>query len=63
MEREVHKIKPTLSMIGLVVTREKAIEIELLTHSQADNRRLKNITNEFCDNIEHAIGELKSLGY
>lgn len=62
MEKEVHKIKPTLSMIGLVATREKAIEIELLTHSQSDNLRLEHLTKEFCNRIENAVGELKSLG-
>lgn len=61
MEKEVHKIKPTLSMIGLVSTREKAIEIELLTQSQSDNLRLEHLTTEFCNNIENAVRELKSL--
>ncbi|HEY5692085.1 MAG TPA: ATP-binding protein [Cyclobacteriaceae bacterium] len=61
MEKEVHKIKPTLSMIGLMSTREKAIEIELLTQSQSDNLRLEQLTNEFCNNIEKAVGELKLL--
>ncbi len=63
MEKEVHKIKPTLSMIGLVGTREKAIEIELLTHAQSDNLRLATLTKEFCNNIENAIGQLKNLEF
>ena len=63
MEKEVHKIKSTLSMIGLTSTREKAIEIELLTHSQADNDRLEMLTNEFCSCIEQAMVDLKELGY
>lgn len=63
MEKEVHKIKPTLSMIGLVATREKAVEIEQLTHSQSDFKKLQQLTNEFCSTIDAAVMELKKSSF
>ncbi len=63
MEEQVHKIKPTLTMIGLLITREIAIEIESLTRSGKNSLALKKLAIEFCDNLESALSELKSMGY
>lgn len=63
MEEQVHKVKPTLSMIGMPVAREKAVEIEILTRSQQDLPSLKKLALEFCDSLESAVAELKVMGY
>jgi CheY-like chemotaxis protein len=63
MEEQVHKIKPTLTMIGMTAARERAIEIEALSRSQTDIPTLKNLTIEFCDSIKSALSEFKEMGY
>ncbi|MEQ8425309.1 MAG: ATP-binding protein, partial [Cyclobacteriaceae bacterium] len=59
MEEQVHKIKPTLTMIGMPKARESAIEIEALTRSQDDNNALVKLTLSFCANLESALKEFK----
>ena len=63
MEEQVHKIKPTLTMIGMPKARESAIEIEALTRSQEDNKALVKLTLSFCSNLESALQEFKKMGY
>lgn len=63
MEEQVHKIKPTLTMIGMPEVREKAIEIEMLTRSQTDFESLKRLTEEFCNSVEGALTQFKAMGY
>ncbi|MEZ4945765.1 MAG: ATP-binding protein [Cyclobacteriaceae bacterium] len=63
MEEQVHKIKPTLTMIGMPMARENAVEIEMLTRSQADIKTLKRLAKEFCDSLDSALAEFKTMGY
>ncbi len=63
MEEQVHKIKPTLTMIGMPLARESAVEIEMLTRSQNDLDTLEKLTEEFCDSLEGALLEFKKMGY
>jgi PAS domain S-box-containing protein len=63
MEEQVHKIKPTLTMIGMPKARENAVEIEMLTRSQADIKTLKRLAKEFCDSLDSALAEFKTMGY
>jgi len=63
MEEQVHKIKPTLTMIGMPLARESAVEIEILTRSQSDIDSLKRLAKEFCSSLESALEEFKVMGY
>ncbi|MEP2667487.1 MAG: ATP-binding protein [Cyclobacteriaceae bacterium] len=63
MEEQVHKIKPTLTMIGMPIARESAVEIEMLTRSQNDLDALKKLAREFCNALEGALSEFKEMGY
>lgn len=63
MEEQVHKIKATLTMIGMPVAREKAVEIEILTRSQSDIDTVEKLTKEFCASLESALAEFKGMGY
>ncbi|MEQ9415777.1 MAG: Hpt domain-containing protein, partial [Cyclobacteriaceae bacterium] len=63
MEEQVHKIKPTLTMIGMPLARENAVEIEILTRSQNDTEALRRLTKEFCSSLESALSEFKTMGY
>lgn len=63
MEEQVHKIKPTLTMIGMPLARESAVEIEILTRSQNDIETLKRLAKEFCNAVEGALAEFKEMGY
>ncbi|MFZ1807522.1 MAG: ATP-binding protein [Cyclobacteriaceae bacterium] len=63
MEEQVHKIKPTLTMIGMPLARESAVEIEILTRSQSDIETLKRLVRAFCNSLEAALTEFKTMGY
>lgn len=63
MEEQVHKIKPTLTMIGMPLARESAVEIEILTRSQSDIETLKKLVQKFCASLESALVQFKKLGY
>lgn len=63
MEEQVHKIKPTLTMIGMPLARESAVEIEILTRSQSDIETLKRLVQKFCASLESALDQFKKLGY
>lgn len=63
MEEQVHKIKPTLTMIGMPLAREKAVEIEILTRSKGNTETIKLLAEGFCGSLESALAEFKSMGY
>lgn len=63
MEEQVHKIKPTLTMIGMSAARERAVEIQTLSNSQDDIPTLKRLAKDFCQSIESALSEFKAMGY
>lgn len=63
MEEQIHKMKPTLTMIGMPLAREMAVEIEILIRSKSDMDGAKNLANEFCDSLESALTEFKAMGY
>lgn len=63
MEEQIHKIKPTLTMIGMPRAREKAVEIEILTRSKGDVDTIDKLAKEFCASVESAVAEFKEMGY
>ncbi|GAB1445110.1 hypothetical protein MASR2M41_07720 [Flammeovirgaceae bacterium] len=63
MEEQIHKIKPTLTMIGMPRAREKAVEIEILTRSKGDVDTIDKLAKEFCASVESALAEFKEMGY
>lgn len=61
LEKAIHKMKPTLIMIGMSDAKEMAVEIEGLVRSKQDPQGLKLLTTEFCKKLEQAIEELKVI--
>lgn len=61
LEKAIHKMKPTLIMIGMPDAKEMAVEIEGLVRSKQDPQALKLLTAEFCKKLEKAIEELKVM--
>ena len=59
LEKEVHKIKPTLVMIGLHHLRELAIQIEKEVTAGATPKTINILANSFCEQLELALDELK----
>lgn len=63
IEKTVHKIKPTLAMVGMIAAREIAVEIESLTKQELDEFKLTDLSNRFCHYLNTAYVELKGMGY
>ncbi len=63
IEKIVHKIKPTLAMVGMVAAREIAVEIEALTQQEPDEFKLMDLSDRFCQYLNTAYVELKGMGY
>jgi len=61
MEKVVHKIKPTLSMVGMNEARDLAIEIENQATKHKNEKSLVELSKKFCDQLSIAEAELKEL--
>lgn len=61
LARAVHKIKPSLAMMGLNKTRDIGAQIELSAKERTSLKKLPEITKEFCVQLESAVTQLKSL--
>ena len=60
ISQSIHKVKPSLTMLGLVKTKELGdyLEAELTTGDLTDY--LRQGVFKFCDEVSHAINELTS---
>ncbi len=63
LEKVVHKIKPTLTMVGMGTTRDIAVEIETIAISGGSNAKIDSLSETFCNRLNHALAELKQMGY
>jgi PAS domain S-box-containing protein len=58
LSRAVHKIKPSVTMIGMKASREKAIQVEELAKQNKDTQLLRSLVDELCTDLSNAILEL-----
>ncbi|MCB0488799.1 MAG: ATP-binding protein [Cyclobacteriaceae bacterium] len=65
LEKVVHKVKPTLTMVGMGTTRDIAVEIETIALSEGDrdNKKIESLSETFCGRLTAALAELKEMGY
>ncbi|MGE0590582.1 MAG: ATP-binding protein [Cyclobacteriaceae bacterium] len=65
LEKVVHKVKPTLTMVGMGTTRDMAVEIETIALSEeaGDKEKIKSLSEAFCDRLTAALAELKEMGF
>lgn len=56
----IHKIKPSLSLMGLNRARETAAKIEHDAREKIDLSLLGKATSELCEHLESAVAELRS---
>ncbi|HZY79974.1 MAG TPA: ATP-binding protein [Cyclobacteriaceae bacterium] len=61
LARAVHKIKPSLAMMGLNKTRDVGAMIEMSSKDRTDLQKLPEITQGFCVQLESALEQLKKL--
>jgi PAS domain S-box-containing protein len=61
LARTLHKIKPSLSMMGIPSLKNKAVELEELCRTKKEIKTLPDSITSFVNQMKHAISELKSL--
>ncbi|HMJ68436.1 MAG TPA: ATP-binding protein [Cyclobacteriaceae bacterium] len=61
LARAVHKIKPSLAMMGLNKTRDVASLIEMSAKERTDLQALPKMTTRLCAQLESALDELRKL--
>jgi PAS domain S-box-containing protein len=61
LARTLHKIKPSLSMMGIPSLKNKAVELEELCRTKKEIKTLPDTITSFVNQMKHAISELKSL--
>ncbi len=61
LARAVHKLKPSLTLIGMNTTREKAVELEYLAKHQEETDTIVSIAIEICKDLAEALQELREL--
>lgn len=57
----VHKIKPSLTMIGAETARDVAIQIENMAHESSTKNKVKAAAKEFCQLLDRTLQGLKML--
>ncbi len=58
LARAIHKLKPSLTLIGMNTTREKALELEEMVKQQIETDKLFSIAAEICQELDEALQEL-----
>ncbi len=61
LARAVHKVKPSLTMIGLQPSKEKALLLEDLAKQQKNLDRIPSLANDLCAELTHALRELRQM--
>lgn len=61
LRKIVHKIKPSLTMIGLKSTHEKAVRIEELTKGQINDLKISKLIERFCYDLLEAAEDIKTV--
>ena len=61
LARSIHKLKPSLTLIGLHAGKEKALQLEELAKQQKDIRNIPALALDFCEELTSALTELRQL--
>jgi len=61
MARAVHKIKPSLTLIGLHSSKEKALVLEDLAKQQKSLERIPSLAHSLCEELTYALQELRQM--
>ena len=61
LARAIHKVKPSLTLIGLQSCREKALVLEDLAKQQKDIDKIPSLANKLCEELGTALRELQQL--
>ncbi len=61
LSRSIHKIKPSLALMGLNGLKETAQDLEHKSKNKIEVKKLDSPTSEFCDSITSVLKELKSV--
>jgi len=61
LARTVHKIKPSLTLMGLGSAKEQALLLEDLAKQQREPSSIVSLANELCLQLDKALNELRSL--
>lgn len=61
LSRSVHKLKPSLTLIGMHKTKERAMELEDLANQRKDIDTIVSHSNEICQDLNQALNELLAL--
>ena len=59
--RAIHKIKPSLTLIGLHSSKEKALLLEDLAKQQKNIDRIPQLANDLCEELIDALRELRQM--
>jgi len=61
LARAIHKVKPSLTLIGLQSCREKALVLEDLAKQQKDIDKIPSLAGKLCEELGRALRELQQL--
>jgi len=61
LARAIHKIKPSLTLIGLHSSKEKALMLEDLAKQQKNIDRIPSLADNLCEELTHALRELSQM--
>jgi HPt (histidine-containing phosphotransfer) domain-containing protein len=61
LARAVHKVKPSLTLIGLQSSKEKALLLEDLANQQKNLERIPSLANSLCEELIIALSELRQM--
>jgi HPt (histidine-containing phosphotransfer) domain-containing protein len=61
LARAIHKIKPSLTLIGLHSSKEKALMVEDLAKHQKTVDRIPSLANDLCEELNEALRELRQM--
>jgi CheY-like chemotaxis protein len=61
LARSVHKIKPSLTLIGLHSSREKALLLEDLAKQRKSLEKIPSLVSSLCEELTTALNELRLM--
>jgi PAS domain S-box-containing protein len=61
LARAIHKIKPSLTLIGLHSSKEKALLLEGLAKQQKNIDQIPTLANNLCEELDNALRELGEI--
>jgi PAS domain S-box-containing protein len=61
LARAAHKLKPSLTLIGMSITHEKTLKLEELAKQQKETHLITSIAGEICEELNDALIELRQM--